>query len=94
MSKFDDIRVPDRFNPCGAKTMNDNKEPKIEAFVNAKSRSIVVITFVFAYGWWRIYKQGDDGDLRNWRVTVGRKFRTEDEGREFLLSSGWSRLNA
>jgi hypothetical protein len=72
---------------------DDFKETKTEVFVNAKSGSTVVLAFVFAYGWWHIYEQGGDGTSRNWRVTIGHRFRTEDEGRGFLLSKGWGKLD-
>ena len=72
---------------------NDLKETRTEVFVNAKSKATEVLAFVFSYGWCHIYQQGRDGTSKNWPVTVGRKFRTEDEGREFLRSNGWCKLD-
>jgi hypothetical protein len=59
-------------------------------FVNLKTGATVVLDFVFLYGWWHIYQRTDAGTPRNWSVTVGRRFQSEDEGREFLRSRGWS----
>jgi hypothetical protein len=73
---------------------NDLKETKTDLFVNAKIKVTVALAFVFANGWWRIYQQGGDGTSKNWSVTVGQKFTTEDEGREFLRSKGWCKLDS
>jgi hypothetical protein len=74
--------------------INDEfKDTRTEVFVNAKSRSTAVLAFVFAHGWWHIYEQGVDGTSKNWVVTIGHKFKTEDEGRDFLLSRGWCKLD-
>ena len=74
--------------------IDDNlSKTKDGLFVNTKCGSTVVLTFVFAYGWWRIYQQADDGASRNWPLTVGHKFRGEEEGLEFLRLRGWSKLD-
>jgi hypothetical protein len=98
MRRLRGIRALYRFNHTGAKTMdviidNDLNETKTEVFVNAKSKGTVILAFVFAYGRWHIYQQGADGTSKNWLVTLGHKFRTADEGREFLRSKGWCKVD-